>query len=230
MSLDHNAFFTRYGYFNFAYFEPSIAPLPGIPLPPAGTIRVGILFQPVCHVGAKYPIVILECEPVLRDYVLLSQTIPSRLPPLPPSPATWSATNLQNPNALAPIDLSVTVPDNLDALLYMATQKGGDLFLGTETPTEFNLSLAVSGTVLGSIYVDFPPLLPPPPIFPPLPPPPMYSNTLVDGSFPPDFEYPPDFLWPSQVNTFYPWYYIMYGDTPLPPLEMLPYIPAQQYN
>ena len=235
MNLNYNAFLTRSGYFHFAYFEPSVSPLAEIPL--AGTTRVGILFQPVCHAAVRYPIVILEGDPVLRDYILLSQTIPSKLPPLPPSPATWSATNLKYPAALDSVDLSITVPDSSTVLGYRTTQNGSDLFLGVTTPKEFSLTLAVSGIVLGSIYVDFPPLLPPPPISMPLPPPPMHSppppmfnNVLVDGSFPPDFEYPPDFLWPSQVNTFYPWSYIMYGDTPLPPLELLPYIPAQQYS
>jgi hypothetical protein len=227
MNLTYNAFLTRFGYFHFAYFDPSVVPLLGTPL--VGWTRVGVLFQPVCSADAKYPIVILECDPILRDYILLSQTSPSQLPPLPPSPATWSVTNLQNQTSLTSTDLSITVPDSSTDLSYRATQKGGDLFLGVSFPEEFGLTLAVSGTVLGSIYVDFPPLLPPPPIFPPLPPPPLYSNILVDGSFPPDFEYPPGFLWPSQVNTFYPWYYIMYGDISLPPLEMLPYIPAQEY-
>lgn len=227
MNLNYNAFLTRSGYFHFAYFEPSVSPLAELPL--VGLTRVGILFQPVCHTGAKYPVVILEGDPVLRDYILLSQTIPSQLPPLPPSQATWSATNLKYPSALDSVDLSITVPDSQTVLGYRTTQNGTDLFLGALTPKEFSLTLAVSGVVLGSIYIDFPPLLPPPPIFPPLPPPPMYSNVLVDGTFPPDFEYPPGFLWPSQVYTFYPWSYIMYEETPLPPLEMLPYIPAQQY-
>jgi hypothetical protein len=226
MKLKYNSFFTRYGYFHFAYLEPDVGALAEIPL--VGTVRVGILFQPVCHTGTKHPIVILECDPILRDYILLSQTAPSQLPPLPPSLATWSVTNLKNQNALDSIELSITVPDNSEDLHYKTSQKGCDLFLGVRTPKEFSLSLEVSGTVLGSIYVDFPLLLPPPPIFSSPPPPPIYSNVIVDGSFPPGFEYPPDFLWPSQVNTFYHWSYVMYGDTPLPPLEMLPYIPAHQ--
>jgi hypothetical protein len=105
-------------------------------------------------------------------------------------------------------------------------QNGDDLFLGVSSPDEFDVSLSVSGIVLGSLYVDYPLFLPPPPSFY-LPPPPMYTNTSVDASFPPGFEYPPGFLWPSEVNTFYPWYYIMYQGDPLPPLELLPCIPTE---
>src|SRR6516165_8147059 len=122
MNLNYSAFLTRSGYFHFAYFEPSISPLAKLPL--AGLTRVGILFQPVCHTGTKHPIVILEFDPILRDYILLSQMIPSRLPPLPPLPATWSAINLKNPHALDFIDLSITIPDNTDALRYRTTQTG----------------------------------------------------------------------------------------------------------
>jgi hypothetical protein len=227
MPLNYNAFFTRYGYFHFAYAAPHIV---STAIPLVGRTRLGILFQPVCSSTAKYPIVLLEFDPTLRDYILLSQTFPSQLPPLPlpPSSATWLASNVQEPASLTPIELSINIPDNAGALFCQTTQHGADLFLGVGAPGEFHLTLELSGTVLGSIYIDFPdlsPSPPPPPLLPP--PPPLYGNILVDGSFPPGFEYPPGFLWPSQVHTFYPWYYIMYNGEELPPLEMIPYIPTQ---
>lgn len=208
-----------------AQFFTSIDVLTGIPL--VGFTRLGILFQPVCLSVARYPVVILEFDPILRDYILLSQEFISQLLPLPPSLATWSATNLQGPESSGNIDLSITLPDDSGPLSCQTTQQGADLFLGVSSPEEFDVSLSLSGTVLGSIYVDFPAFSPPPPPFHPLPPPPFsLPPALTDPTFPPDFEYPPGFLWPSQVNTFYPWYYIMYGGNPLPPLEMLPSIPT----
>lgn len=214
------------------FFTPIV--LDGNPL--VGFTRLGILFQPVCVSDAKHPIVILEFDPTLRDYILLSQIFPSQLPPVPPSPATWSVTNLQDPTASGNIDLSITLPDDPGPIHCHTTQEGADLFLGVDSPEEFDVSLSLSGTVLGSIYVDFPiPLPPPPPLhlppspphhLPPPPPPPLLPPALIDPTFPPDFEYPPEFLWPSQVYTFYPWYYIMYGNDSLPPLEMLPCIPT----
>lgn len=204
-------------------FFTSIVALTEIPL--VGFTRLGILFKPVCSSVAKHPIVLLEFDPALREYILLSQTFPSQLPPLPPSVATWSVTNLQNPSSSENIDLSIILPDSTDHLSCQTTQHGADLFLGVRSPEEFDVSLSLSGTVLGSIYVNYP-TLPPPPPFLLLPPPPVYDNIPVDGSFPPGFQYTPGFLWPSQIHTFYPWYYIMYGDEPLPPLELIPYIPT----
>jgi len=224
MNLGYNAYLTRSGAYHFAHFDLSIVTTE---IPLLGFTRLGVLFQPVCASGAKYPVVLLEFDPVLRDYILLSQTFPSQLPPLPPATATWSVTNLQGPDFLTFIDLLLTLPDNSGDISCKTTQTGSDLFLGVSTPEEFGVSLSLSGTVLGSIYVNFPTPSPPSPVFPPLPPPPIYDNILVDGSFPPDFEYPPGFLWPSQVNTFYPWFYIMYSGDPLPPLEELPYIPTE---
>jgi hypothetical protein len=200
---------------------------PLTPLPIVG-FRLGILFRPVCSSVAKYPVVLLEFDPVLRDYILLSQTFPIQLSPLPPSPATWSATNVKSPHSPGNIDLSIILPEEQDGLLCQVDQNGCELILGVRPPGEFNLALNVSGIVLGSIYVNYPDPLPPPPVNLPLPPPPFYlPPTLTDPTFPPDFEYPPEFLWPSQVHTFYPWYYIMYHGDPLPPLEMLPYIPTE---
>ena len=196
-------------------------------IPLIGFTRLGILFEPACSTAAKYPVVLLEFDPTLRDYILLSQTSPSHLLPLPPSPAIWSATNVKDSHSTGHIDLSITIPDNAGPIFGQATQHGTDLFLGVDAPSEFDLLLSVTGTVIGSIYVDYPPLMPPPPIFPPLPPPPIYETILVDGSFPPGFEYPPGFLWPSQVHTFYPWYYILYEYHKLPILAELPYIPTE---
>jgi hypothetical protein len=192
-----------------------------------GSLRLGVLIQPVCSSIARYPVVILEFDSILREYILQSQTSPSQISPLPPSPpAVWSATNLQGQSLSSPIDLSIILPDNNEPLICQTTQNGSELFLGVRPPEEFDTPLSLSGVVFGSIYVDFP-SLPPPPVFPPLPPPLIYNNTLVDQSFPTDFEYPLGFLWPSQVYTFYSWYYILYGGSELPPLEELPYISTQ---
>jgi hypothetical protein len=234
MNLNFNTFFTRYGFFHFAYFDPSVT---SAQIELAGFERLGILFQPTCFDAAKHPILLLSLDPILRDYIYLSQSVPGQLPPLPPSPATWSVTNLRDPSYLEPIDLSIILPDNTGTLFYQTTQNPCELIAGVRPPKEFGLSLELSGVALGSIYVSFPepaPLLPPPPmsLLPPppqlLPPPPsQLPPALTDPTFPPGFEYPPGFLWPSQVHTFYPWFYLMYGDSKLPPLGELPYIPVQ---
>ena len=61
---------------------------------------LGYLVEPVCPAGAQYPVFLLVIDPSLRDYILLSHTFPSRLPPLPPGSAGWSLANLTDPAAL----------------------------------------------------------------------------------------------------------------------------------
>jgi hypothetical protein len=107
---------------------------------------------------------------------------------------------------------------------YQVTQEGGGILLGVRPPVEYEVTVAASGSVLGSLFVEIPPPAPPP-VSLLLPPPPVsFPPPFSDGTFPPDYEYPPDFLWPSQVHTFYPWFYLLYGGDSLPPLEFLPYI------
>src|SRR5262252_5566839 len=105
--MTYNQALTRYGYFRYAYFDPNVL-VP--PLPPVGLTRMGVLFQPKCVDGARYPVLLLVFDPALRDYIYLSQTYPSRLPPLPPSPATWSVTNLRDPSVTSPINFALTLP------------------------------------------------------------------------------------------------------------------------
>jgi hypothetical protein len=183
---------------------------------------LGYLVQPVCLLGAQHPVFLLVVDPSLRDYIYLSQTFPSRLPPLSPGSATWSLTNLTDPSSSSPISLTLTVPDQTDPVDYQVTQEGGGILLGVRPPVEYAITVSASGSVVGSLFVNIPPLAPPP-FHLPLPPPPL-PPPLSDGTFPPDYEYPPDFLWPSQVHTFYPWFYLLYGGSSLPALEFLPYV------
>ena len=188
---------------------------------------LGFLVQPVCTTGAQYPVFLLVVDPSLRDYIYLSQTFPSRIPPLPPGSAGWSLTNLTDPSSSppgGPIALTLAVPDQPGLVDYQVTQEGGGILLGVRPPVEYAMEVSASGRVLGCLFVDIPPLAPPP-FSIPLPPPPVsFSPSLSDGTFPPDYEYPPYFLWPSQVHTFYPWFYLLYSGDSLPPLEFLPYV------
>lgn len=187
---------------------------------------MGYLVQPVCSAGAQYPVFLLVIDPFLRDYILLSQTFPSRIPPLPPGSTGWSLTNLTDTSAppTSRISITLSVPDQPGLVNYQVTQEGGGILLGVRPPAEYAVTVAASGIVLGSLFVEIPSPSPPP-VSLPLPPPPVhFQPPLSDGTFPPDYEYPPDFLWPSQVHTFYPWFYLLYSGDSLPPLELLPYV------